>query len=89
MNIVYCFNDNKNKEDTEQIKLLFTSLLSLIINNINITVYIIYLDFNKKNLKLFNTFFKDNLSNIHLIKFPKKYYNELNFMIEQSIPTNK
>lgn len=90
MNIVYCFNDNYDIEDKEQISYLFVSLISLLKNNknSNLNIYIIYLNFNKDNLKLFNSYFKEHLDKIHLIKFPTKYKKKLDELMLNSFKTN-
>lgn len=88
MNVVYCFNDNYDYNDKEQISYLFISLISLLKNNPKINIYIIYLNFNQDNFALFKDYFKKNSHQIHLIKFPNKYENNLNEMMSLSCKTN-
>lgn len=86
MNIVYCFNDNdKNKE---QIMLLHASIISLIKNNSNVNIYIIYSYFNKTNLIEFKKFFND-YNCISLIPFDIWFEDKINYMLKKSIPANK
>lgn len=91
MNIVYCFNDNYDNKDKEQIMLLSSSLVSLFENNKNndLNIFIIYDNFNNENLNKFKKDFNENLSKITFIKFPKKYEDDINFMIEKSVAANK
>lgn len=86
MNIVYCFNDND--KDKEQIMLLHTSIISLLINNPDVKIYIIYSYFNKINLTEFKTFFKDYHC-ISLIPFDTWFDSKINYMLQRSIPANK
>jgi len=91
MNIVYCFNDNHNLDDKEQIMLLSTSLISLFENhkNTNLDIFILYSSFNEDNLSSFRNYFSKYLDKINFIKFPEKFNENINFLMSKSVKANK
>jgi lipopolysaccharide biosynthesis glycosyltransferase len=89
MNIIYCYNDNNDKWVDEQMKYLFTSILSLLENNENVNIYIIYYKFSSKNISRFKNFFSKYMKNINIIKCPEKYYETIKYMQSKSIDTNE